>query len=158
MKKLSRDRLKKLALETHRAKFPTFPEYARPIKAYSDTKANGLTKCIIDFLNYSGHQAERINNMGRRIDKRKIVTDVVGNIREIGSVEYMKSTMTPGTADISCTLNGRSLKVEVKIGSDRQSQAQINYEQAITRAGGIYIIARDFDSFLEWYDNFILCN
>jgi hypothetical protein len=36
-----------------------------------------------------------------------------------------------------------------------QSEAQKKYQQAIESAGGIYIIAREFDSFIEWYDSFL---
>jgi len=45
----------------------------------------------------------------------------------------------------------------VKYGNDVQSQAQKEYQAAIERAGGVYIIVRDFDSFVEWYEKFTLC-
>ena len=34
---------------------------------YRDDNANALTRCVIDFLNLSGHMAERINCTGRYI-------------------------------------------------------------------------------------------
>jgi hypothetical protein len=40
----------------------------------------------------------------------------------------------------------------VKYGKDRQSEAQKQYQQKIETAKGIYYIARDFDTFVEWYD------
>jgi hypothetical protein len=46
---------------------------------YIDTTANGLTKCVIDYINFIGGQAERISNTGRYIDESRIVTDVLGN-------------------------------------------------------------------------------
>jgi hypothetical protein len=46
------------------------------------------------------------------------------------------------------------VKIEVKIGKDRQSEAQKKYQEDIERAGGVYLIARDFDSFVEWFDSF----
>jgi hypothetical protein len=63
---------------------------------------------------------------------------------------------TKGTADISATIRGRSVKIEIKYGKDRQSDAQKEYQAAIERAGGVYIIVRDFDSFVEWYESFTL--
>jgi hypothetical protein len=69
---------------------------------------------------------------------------------------WTKGTGTPGSADISATIYGRSVKIEVKIGKDRQSEAQKNYQAMIERSGGTYIIAKDFDSFLEWLDKFCL--
>jgi len=155
MKKHTRDLLQELFLAHHREKFPNFPEYARPKQMFSDKTANGLTKCIINFLQWSGWQAERISVTGRRVDNTRIVSDVVGFQRKIGSVQYIKSAMTPGSADISATICGRSVKIEVKIGADRQSQVQKNYQLQVEKAGGIYIIAKDFESFLNWYDNFI---
>jgi hypothetical protein len=138
-----------------RQKYPTAPEHGMPIKKYNDNSANALTKCIIDFLTFLGYQAERINTMGRYVDDSKIITDVVGFQRKIGSGKYIKGTGTKGSADISATIKGRSVKIEVKYGKDRQSDYQKEYQQAIERAGGVYIIARDFDGFKEWYDNFI---
>ena len=117
----------------------------------TDKTANGLTKCIILYVRLRGGQAERINTMGRPIDRRKVYQDAVGLTRSIGSIEWIKGTGTRGSADISATIKGQSVKIEVKIGTDRQSQAQKEYEKNIEAAGGIYYIARDFTSFVEWY-------
>jgi len=143
-----------LALEDNRRKYPTFPDHLRPTFKYSDTTANGLTKCICDFLNFSGYQAERISNMGRVIDGRKTYTDAIGRTRTIGSTKYIPGSGTKGTADISATISGRSVKIEVKIGADRQSQAQKDYQDSIERSGGIYTIAKTWDGFYEWFTNF----
>ena len=50
------------------------------------------------------------------------------------------------------TIDGRAVKIEVKIGSDRQSQAQRDYQKAIEQSGGIYFIASSFEQFLDWYN------
>ncbi|WP_316743746.1 hypothetical protein [Pedobacter antarcticus] len=118
---------------------------------YNDKTANGLTKAIITFLNLSGMQAERINNMGRMVDRTKIITDSVGFKRSIGSVEWQKGTGTRGTADISSVIKGLSVKIEVKIGKDVQSDHQKKYEESITQAGGVYLIAKEFGPFVKWY-------
>ena len=136
-------------------KYPEFPTNAYPEPKYTDKTANGLTKCIIDFITFSGGQAERINTMGRMLDNTKVVTDVLGNKKMIGSKKYIPTTGTKGSADISATIRGRSVKIEVKIGADRQSEHQKQYEQAITSAGGVYVIAKDFDGFIEWFNEFI---
>ena len=143
--------LTNLALEDLKAKYPSFPQHAIPVPKYTDATANGLTKCVIDFLTYSGHQAERISSMGRMIDKRKKSTDVLGRERTIGSLTYIKGTSTNGTADISSIINGKSVKIEIKIGKDRQSDAQKKYQQSTEKAGGIYLITTNFDEFMEQY-------
>jgi hypothetical protein len=133
---------------------PSFPEHCIPVQKYNDNSANALTKSIIDFLTFSGFQAERINTMGKRIDKTKTVDTVLGK-RQIGSVSWIKGTGTKGSADISATIKGRSVKIEVKYGKDRQSEYQKEYQQSIETAGGVYVIAKDFDSWLQWYYDFI---
>jgi hypothetical protein len=132
------------------------PDYV-PKKKYTDITANGLTTCIVDWINLNGYQAERISTTGRYIDNTKIVTDILGNRKKIGSGKYIKSSGAVGSADISATIKGKSIKIEVKIGSDRQSEAQKNYEYNITKAGGVYFIAKDFDSFILFYKKIIDC-
>ena len=151
MTKNNKLRLQKLHADYNKAKHPNFPEYALPKKSFNDNSTNGLTKCVIDFLNYSGHQAERISSSGRWIVDK-------------GSVKggyFIPGTGTKGTADISATIKPHwnnwaiPVKAEVKFGKDRQSDVQKEYEQHIQAAGGVYIIVRDFDSFVEWYDKFM---
>jgi hypothetical protein len=134
-------------------KHPNIPINLLSKEAFRDDKANGLTKCIITFIQLKGGQAERINTTGRPIDRTQTYTDVVGITRTIGRIEWIKGTATNGSADISATIKGRSVKIEVKIGADRQSQTQKDYQQAIEKAGGLYYIAKDFTSFIEWYSN-----
>lgn len=130
----------------------SLPEYAIPKTKFRDDTANGLTKCVIAWINLNNGQAERISNTGRYVDNTKIVTDVIGRKRKIGSGKWIPGTGTNGTADISATIHGRSVKIEVKIGRDKQSQAQKKYQKQIEKSGGIYFIARDFTQFVEWYN------
>ena len=37
--------------------------------------------------------------------------------------------------------------IEIKYGKDRQSDDQIRYQEMIEKAGGIYIIVKNFDDF-----------
>jgi hypothetical protein len=117
---------------------------------WSDRKANDLTKAIIKFLRIIGYQAERISSSGRVINNQKTVTNVVGQMRIVGSVQYIPPTSTNGTSDVSATIEGMSIKIEVKIGRDKQSEDQKLYQKAVEDAGGIYWIAKDFQSFYDW--------
>jgi hypothetical protein len=149
------DRLKHLKQDAMLESYPNVPKYALSAPKYEDKTANGLTKCIIEFLQLSNHQAERINTMGRPIDNRKQVTDVIGRTKTIGSMTWGKSTATKGSADISATIQGRSVKIEVKIGADRQSNDQKVYQANIEKSGGKYWIAKNFDDFIKKYDDFL---
>ena len=137
--------LKRMKLDNIKSKAPGFFEqsggYGMKVKSYSDTSANGLTHCIEDFINFLPDgfgEATRTNS--------------TGTPREInGQIRWSKSNTRKGQADIRGTYMGRSLSIEVKIGADKQSEAQIKEQERITRAGGLYYIATDFPSFLEWW-------
>lgn len=152
-------KLKQLFVANAMKKYPNYPMDYIAVPKYNDTTANGLTRCIVDFLNLSNHQAERISNTGRYIDGTKTYTDTVGLTRTIGSGQYIKGTGTNGTADLSSTIQvniggrkfGLSVKWEIKIGKDRQSDAQKQYQVMIEESGGIYHIVSSFDDFYEKY-------
>ncbi|GGF34429.1 hypothetical protein [Echinicola rosea] len=142
--------LSALKIKEIRAKYPNVPEHAlaKP-KPYKDSTANGLTKCIIDAINLSGGQAERISNTGRVIDNSYTYTNVVGQQKTIGGVKFVPGTGTNGTADISAIWQGKSLKIELKIGRDKLSEAQKRYRDKVEASGGIYIVARSYEGFVE---------
>lgn len=117
--------------------------------------ANTLTKSVIKFLTLSGHQAERISVEGRVIAGQQTYTDVLGHRKTIGTFKRIPSSARKGSADISAIIRGRSVKLEIKYGKDRQSDVQKAYQAEVERAGGVYIIVRTFDQFYEWYNQFI---
>ncbi|MEO7535849.1 MAG: hypothetical protein ABIU30_18455 [Ferruginibacter sp.] len=104
---------------------------------WEDATANGLTKAIVDYLNYIGGNFTRINVMGT---PRK---------NGHGQLIFTPSTTKPGTADILGCYKSRYIAIEVKIGADRQSKEQIQEQKDVTAAGGIYIVAKDFPTFLS---------
>ncbi len=144
--------LEELALEAKKKKYPSIPILYLAVPKYRDDSANNLTRCIIDFLRLKSHQAERISTTGRPVDRTKTFIDVLGHQRTIGRIEWIKGNGTNGSADISATIAGKSVKIEVKTGRDFQSKAQIEYQKSIISAGGLYVIAKDFTSFLSWYN------
>jgi hypothetical protein len=148
MNKENKQRLESLKLANDIERHPSFPEAYFVKKKWDDKTANGLTKAITSFIQFNGYQAERINTMGTARENKRTDGKVIG-------VTWTKGTSTAGSADISATIRGRSVKIEVKIGKDRQSDAQKRYQESIERAGGLYMIARDFDSFVEWFDEFV---
>jgi len=146
--------LEQLALEIKKQKYPNFPF---PIKQkYSDNTTNGLTKCVIDYITFRGYHAERINSTGAIKDNRTTSTDVLGNVRTIGSVQWIKGNTQSGTADISATIQGRSIKIEIKCkatGDNIQSEVQKVYQKQIETAGGVYLIIKTFEDFYNWFNH-----
>jgi len=140
-----KQQLQELYQRANREKYPNFPDHLRPVKPIKTTTANGLTKAIVDFLNLSGHFATRINNQGTWVKEKA----------HVNGGYYRPSTQVKGIADINATINGRTVAIEVKIGKDRQSDAQRQYQERIERSGGTYWIVKDFDQFYELYTNYI---
>jgi len=153
------DILRELKLKHSIKEHPNVPYYALPLPKYEDKTANGLTRCVIEFLMLSGHFAERVNTMGTARDNRKVVTDVLGRKKTIGSIVWTKTNAVKGSADvhseINVNINGQkipiSVKWEIKIGKDRQSKDQKNYESQV----GNYFIIKTFDDFYQKYTEFI---
>jgi hypothetical protein len=143
--------LNEMAFERLRA-VSSMPIHCIPKPKFNDSSANNLTKSIIKYIELMGYQAERINNTGRYIDNKKTVKNIMGQSIQIGSGQYIKGTGTNGTADISATIKGKSIKIEVKFGKDRQSETQKEYQASIERSGGIYYIAKDFETFYNFFN------
>ena len=115
-----------------------------PKKYYSDKTAPELEKCIINYTHLKGHFAEKIQSMGRTIFKDQPI--------------YVRNSNTTGQADLSLIVYGKAIKVEVKCrwtGDRYQNEAQKRYQRSVERAGGIYVIIRDFTQFQTWFDNFL---
>lgn len=111
--------------------------YTAPILPKVKT-ANGLTKFIMNFINWNGYRATRINVQGRKI----------------GSV-YIRSSTRRGTADLSCTINGKSLMIEIKVGKDKPSEYQLKEQAKERKAGGEYVFVGTPEEFLEVYQRFV---
>lgn len=156
MNKENKKRFEQLYLKNKLENYPSFigRENCMPPANTKEAGANDLTRLVIDFIIFNDGQAERISSMGRYIDGTKQVTDCIGRKRTIGTGKYVKSTTTNGTADISATIKGRSVKIEIKWKKDTQSDNQKKYEESVNKAGGIYIIIKTFDDFVDWFDDF----
>jgi hypothetical protein len=155
MTKENKQLLKALELEILKDKSTMNPRYLEDLLTdWNDNSANSLTKSIEFYINANGFQAERINTMGVYREGKKI--QVGENSRQLKGT-WTPSTSTKGSADISATIRGRSVKIEVKYGKDKQSEVQKRYQESIEQAGGTYFIARNFDEFIIFYNNFISC-
>jgi len=143
------DKLQRLKFEDSRQRYPDVPESWIPRPRYSDKTANGLSHMIISWIRLHGGQAERISCEGRVIDNRRRFTEAIGRARVIGNIKRIPSSMQRGASDISGIVNGKSIRVEVKICNDRQSEAQVE------AAGGIYFIAKSFGDFVNFWEGLV---
>jgi hypothetical protein len=148
------DKLKELLIAEQKAKYPNSPYlYANTFDKSKPEKKEKLR--IQKFCELMGHSVSIIENRGQRKDNTKVVEDILGHKKLIGSVEFIGSGMKKGIADLVGGINGRSISIEVKRvykkGKDRQSNAQKEYQQMVEKDGGIYIIVSGFDDFYNWY-------
>lgn len=146
-----------LSIEANRIKYPSLPEAARVIPIYTDNNTNGLTKMVYIYLILLGFHCERTNNMGRPVDNSKIVENCIGQKHKIGSMQWIRGSGKKGTSDLKAIVNGKFLAIEIKCKAtnDRQSDAQKIYQKEVEKSGGIYYIAKDFDSFYEFINKLI---
>lgn len=142
-------------MEQLKQKYPNMPEAYIPKTDWTDNSANALTKCVIAWIQFMGGQAERISSQGQYREGAKIPvgSGIMAHTKQLPG-KWTPGQSTKGTADISATIRGRSVKIEIK-QKDKQSEAQKQYQQAIENAGGVYIIVRNFDDFVIWYNDFV---
>lgn len=107
-------------------------------------RANGLTQWVINYLTWSGLYGNRINTQGQFVTER-----YKGRVVSSG---FRPSQTRRGTADVDAIINGRPVKIEIKVGRDRPGEAQLKEQARVRKAGGIYEFVscpEDFLSLLE---------
>jgi hypothetical protein len=89
-------------------------------------------------LEWEGHRATRINTAGRIVAGR-----------------YITSTTRKGTADISATIKGRAIMIEIKVGKDKPSVYQLAEQQRERNAGGMHEFIHTIQEFFIFYDQLL---
>ncbi len=114
--------------------------------------ARSLEKQIKEFLELNGHICDKTDTKGRKVSSKVAYIDAIGRNRVIGRDVYHRSTGTVGKADLSVQIHGFRVEMEVKWGKDKQSDEQRKYQKRVENDGGIYVIIKDFDCFINWFD------
>jgi len=139
-----KEELKKMKLEKIKIYSPGFYELSggerMKMPLWEDKTANGLTRAICDYIKFKGGDANRISSTGM--------------VRKVGDqMRWTHGNTRKGTADIHAIIKGRHVSIEVKIGKDQLSEFQVKEKDRIESAGGIYYVAKDMMSFVEFYKN-----
>jgi hypothetical protein len=128
--------LEQMYLAEQKEKHRHFPEsYFLKLK-YDTTTANGLTRAIVKWFDLKRGYATRVNTGG-------VYDEKLGKYR-LGSSKR-------GFSDIQAVYKGYAIYVEVKIKRDIQSEYQKEFQNQITACGGYYYVAKDFQSFVDWF-------
>jgi hypothetical protein len=120
------------------------------------SSANSLTGAIIDYIRKTHNHAERINNYSRTV-KDKFGRDVFipsAGFRGTSDIHACKKIayLNDNSGNYIVKHGGLFVAIEVKVGKDTQSEAQKYYQEVVEKAGGVYMIVRSFDSFLEQWN------
>ena len=99
------------------------------------TAASELTNRIIHEIYTTGGFAWRAESVG-----------VIDKARGI-----MRTSPKKGVADILACFKGLLFCIEVKIGKDTQSPEQQGFQANIQHVGGAYFLAKDFETFQQWW-------
>lgn len=133
--------LKDLDYKARQEKYSNVPGYAIVPGKFEDKTTNGLTDCVIKWLQLNGHYCSRIQSQGQYRESLGMWT---------------KSTVRRGIGDIMAIVNGRSVMIELKVGAaDKQSKFQEETENDVVASGGQYVVVRNFGEFLEFYQTLI---
>lgn len=74
---------------------------------------------------------------------------------KIGVKKWLPASTRKGTADISATIKGRSVMIEIKVGRDKPRPDQLSEQTRERKAGGIYEFIGTPEDFFEIYDKII---
>lgn len=92
-----------------------------------------LTNQVIDHIYKAGGYAWRASSVG------------VFDTKQM----HFRAAAKKGVSDVLACFKGRLIAVEIKIGKDKLSDEQIGFMKNVEHAGGVAIVATDFESFKE---------
>jgi hypothetical protein len=130
--------LERLFHEKKKKDHPNMPAHALVFTKFSDDSTNSLTAAVMAYLKVNNAFGARINVTGTYDTKLK---------------RFRHSGSTKGMPDVSGIVKGKFVGLEIKFGNDIQSDRQKVIQMQIEEAGGLYYIAKDFESFKAWFDN-----
>jgi hypothetical protein len=134
--------LERLAMERKRLFFPNVPEHCVPKSKYSDGNTNDLQTAIIDYIDFTGGWATRVNTQGQYVEKLQ---------------RHIPSSTKKGTPDIiGCLPGGVFISIECKRDPyDKLSDVQEKVRDDIKAAGGLHLVAHvgQFDKVFQTINN-----
>lgn len=111
--------------------------YSKPVFPKVHT-SNGLTNFALDLITWHGYRATRVSSAGRMI-----------------AGKWIPGGTRAGSADISATIQGKSVMIEIKVGMDRPSEKQLKEQARECKAGGVYEFVRSAGDVINLFDSII---
>lgn len=101
-------------------------------------------KLVMQWLSEAGCRFVTLRPVGQFVALTDLIraTNSAGAIAALRAVRRQRIGVT-GEADVQAILppHGRAVGVEVKVGRDSTSAAQLHWAEKFTEAGGIYVLA-----------------
>jgi hypothetical protein len=93
-----------------------------------------------------------VNQMLIELSKRDALVwkNATGVARALKNDQIIRYGLNGSPDIIGMTPSGIFLGVECKVGRDTQRPEQINFERAVIKRGGIYVLARSLEDVLKW--------
>ena len=147
--------LSELELNYKKLQYPNYPETYFKLETYSDANEKGIKKSIDSFFKFTGTgKMGSVTSTGRYINDSKMVTDVLGRQRTVGTGKWVKSSQTAGISDTICMFKGGTYFIEIKAGKDRMRESQKKFEESLNKfGGGNYVVVHTFLDFLNFYNS-----
>lgn len=156
-----KERLYKLRFEKRAKEKPNCHKRATAFDMFLEVKtprsAAQFEGLIVEYVNVHDYcEAHKVEVKGTFRKGTKVVADVLGRKKQIGSDMYTKTTAKKGQADVSATIFGLRYEFEVKFSkSDKQRKEQKEFEDDVKKAGGEYFIVRDLDQFAKIFEEIL---
>lgn len=143
-----KQKLLKLRATWYLNKYAGARDFGVPLPAaYNDTRNKALAKCICDWLKFNDHPFTRINDHKQfRFESVQLAN---GGL-------FKKPTVSHGAGNCILTAiiidNQVVIEINCKAIKDRLRPEQLKEKQRIEAAGGIYFIATDMQTFVDFYE------
>ncbi len=138
------------------AQMPNNPYPMTPLQFfYSKTShreylSKWLESVISKVLKAKGCDVIKSADAGTYRDNSKVVTDVLGYQRKIGSGGWTKNhNVMKGRADLKTFWGGKMYNFEIKVGKDKMSEHQKAEKTRAEANGEEYIIIKNIEDFLK---------
>ena len=115
----------------------------------SQSEKSILNETLVEVSGLSGALVYR-QNTGQGWQGKPVRVDVGDYVRVERGMKILREARPvnfglEGAGDITGTIGGRAVQIEMKTATGRQRQAQQVFEAAWKRCGGIYVLARSKD-------------
>jgi hypothetical protein len=109
-----------------------------------------LIRRIISYIIADGEKAELIRN--NRLCSHIANQTLQTHGREPRSIAEIVSHEMVGKAKIIASINGIKVKIEVDFSGRNRTAEDLLLQNMIEFAGEMYFVAKDYESFISWYD------